>query len=258
LKKRVELLISGLYFDNFSAEAVKSESGGIIYVPVVAVVKNQYKELPNASIILNVYTGARSENYTLYSSVSLPMNRTGTQFNYIPLMGWQSGKYEFTAKLVSDGVVYAVSPVITVEDLTFGADYKRAQTFVFAENDTTVTNVRVYLKRAEVYVTGDIVVTIHEDGRTEPGTELACCTIANSSVNSSSYSWINASLNCSLAGETTYWLVLASPDASGDYDYYWGAEYKSDRKEGDAWYYDGNSWTRDNLECLTMAFELFV
>jgi len=53
-------------------------------------------------------------------------------------------------------------------------------------------------------------------------------------------------------------LVLASPDASGGYDYYWGADYKSDRKEGEAWYYDGKSWTRANLECLTMAFELFV
>ena len=220
-------------------------------------VKNLYKELPNASIILNVYTGASAENYTLYSSVRLPMNRTETQYNYIPIMGWQSGKYEFTANVVSDGTVYAVSHVITVEDLTFGAGYKRAQTFVFAGNDTTVTNVSVYIKRAGVSVTGDIFVTIHEDGGTEPGTELACFTIANSSVNTS-YSWVNASLNCSFASGTTYWLVLASPDASGGYEYYWGAEYKSDTKEGEAWYYDGNSWTRANLEGVVMAFELFV
>ncbi len=69
-------------------------------------------------------------------------------------MGWQSGKYEFTAKVVSNGIVYAVSPVITVEDLTFGADYK----------------------------------------------------------------------------------------SNG----------------GEAWYYDGKSWITDNLEGVTMAFELFV
>jgi hypothetical protein len=256
--KRVELPIRGVYFDNFSAEPWKSRTGEIIYVPVVAVVKNQYKELPNASIILNVYTGASSENRPLYSSVRLPMNRTETQYNYIPLMGcWQSGKYEFTAKVVSDGTVFAVSHVITVEDLTFGAGYKRAQTFVLADNDTTVTNVSVYIKRADDSVSGDISVKIHEDGGTEPGTELAGCTIANSSVNTS-YSWVNASLNCSLAGGTTYWLVLASPEASGRYDYYWGAEYKSDTKEGEGWYYDGKSWRRDNLECLTMAFELVV
>ncbi len=254
--KRVELPITGVYFEHFSVEPMKSGSGAIIYVPVAAVVSNSYKELPNASIILDVYTGVSSENYTLYSSVSLPMDRTETQFNYIPLMGWQSGKYEFTAKVVSDGIVYAVSQVITVEDLTFGADYKRAQTFVFTGNDTTVTNVRVYLKRTGVSVTGDIIVKIHEDGGTEPGTELAGCTIANSSVNTS-YSWVNGSCNCALANGTTYWLVLASPDASDGYDYYWGADYnKSDG--GEAWYYDAKSWTTANLECVTMTFELFV
>jgi len=253
--KRVELPIRGVYFDNFSVEPVKNESGGIIYVPVLAGVNNHYKELSNAYIALNVFTGASSENYTLYSSVRLPLNRTETQFNYIPLMGWQSGKYEFTANVVSDGIVYAVSPVITVEDLTFGAGYKRAQTFVFADNDTTVTNVRVYLKRADVSVSGDIIVTIHEDGGTEPGTELACCTIANSSVNTT-YAWLNASCNCTLANGTTHWLVLASPDASGGYDYYWGADYKSNG--GEAWYYDAKSWTTANLEGVIMAFELFV
>ena len=252
--KRVELPISGVYFEHFTVEPVKSGSGAIIFVPVVAVVNNLYKELPNASIILNVYTGASSENYTLYSSVSMPLNRTETQYNYIPLMGWQSGKYEFRAKVVSDGTVYAVSPVIVVEDLTFGANHRRAQTFVLTEN-VTVTNVRVYIKRADDSGHGDVNVKINEDGGTEPGTELACCTIANSSVNTS-YSWVNASINCSLLGGTTYWLVLDSQDASGGYDYYWGADYKSNG--GEAWYYNGKSWTSDNLEWLVMAFELFV
>jgi len=67
---------------------------------------------------------------------------------------------------------------------------------------------------------------------------------------------INASCNCALANGTTYWLVLASPDASGGYDYYWGADYKSDG--GEAWYYDGKSCTTANLECLAMTFELFA
>ncbi len=47
---------------------------------------------------------------------------------------------------------------------------------------------------------------------------------------------INASCNCALAAGTTYWLVLASPDASGGYDYYRGADYKSDG--GEAGYYN--------------------
>ncbi len=258
-EKRVELLIKSVYFEVFDALPVRFDPGRIIYVYVVAVVKNLYKELPNASIILNVYTGASSENYTLYSSGSLPLNRTETRYNYIPMMGWQSGRYKFTATVISEGTLYAVSPARIVEDLTFGADYKRAQTFVPTDN-RTATSVSVYLKRADELVHGDIYVKIHEDGGIEPGTELACCTIANSSVNTT-YSWVNASLNCSLAGGATYWLVLESPDASSGYDYYWGADYKNknkrDANKGEAaWYYNGNSWTTDNLEGLIMAFGL--
>ena len=37
----------------------------------------------------------------------------------------------------------------------------------------------------------------------------------------------------------------------------WGADYKSNGG-GEAWYYDGKSWTTDNLEGVVMAFELFV
>ncbi len=258
-EKRVELLIKSVYFEVFDALPVRFDPGRIIYVYVVAVVKNLYKELPNASIILNVYTGASSENYTLYSSGSLPLNRTETRYNYIPMMGWQSGRYKFTATVISEGTLYAVSPARIVEDLSFGADYKRAQTFVPTDNQTA-TSVSVYLKRADELVHGDIYVKIHEDGGIEPGTELACCTISNSSVNTT-YGWVNASLNCSLAGGATYWLVLESPDASSGYDYYWGADYKyknkRDANKGEAaWYYNGNSWTTDNLEGLIMAFGL--
>ncbi|MCW3129298.1 MAG: hypothetical protein N2V75_04260 [Methanophagales archaeon] len=255
-EKRVELLIKSVYFEVFDTLPVRSDSGSIIFVYVVAVVKNLYKELPNASIVLNVYTGVDSENYTLYSSGSLPMNRTETR-SYIPLMGWQSGKYKFTARVISGGALYAVSPARIVEDLTFGANYKRAQTFLLSDN-LTVTNVSVYLKRADELVHGDVYVRIHEDGGIEPGTELACCSITNSSVNTT-YGWVNASLNCSLTGGTTYWLVLESPDASSGYDYYWGADYKKNaayKNKGAAWYYNGNSWTTDNLEGLIMTFEL--
>jgi hypothetical protein len=62
--KRVELPIRGVYFEHFSVEPVKSGSGAIIYVPVLAEVNNPYKELSNVSIVLNVYTCASSE-YTL-------------------------------------------------------------------------------------------------------------------------------------------------------------------------------------------------
>ena len=39
-------------------------------------------------------------------------------------------------------------------------------------------------------------------------------------------------------------------------DLTFGADYKSNG--GEAWYYDGKSWITDNLEGVTMAFELFV
>jgi len=113
-EKRVELLIRSVYFEVFDALPAKDESGRIGYVYVVAVVKNLEKELPNVSISLEV-AGASSESFTIYSSPYLPLERTEIKYNYIPKEGWKSGKYEFTEKVIADGILYAVSPVRTVE-----------------------------------------------------------------------------------------------------------------------------------------------
>ncbi len=106
-----------VYFDVFDALPFRNESGSLIYVSIHSVVENQYKDLPNASIRLDVSTGASAENFTIFSG-SLSLNRTETQFNYVPLMDQKSEKYAFRTKVIADGIVYAVSSVRTEESFT--------------------------------------------------------------------------------------------------------------------------------------------
>ena len=107
-----------VYFEVFDALPFRDESGSLIYVSFHSVVENQYKNLPNASIRLDVSTGASAyENFTTFSG-GLSLNRTETQFNYVPLMDHKSEKYVFRTKVIADGIVYAVSSVRTVESFT--------------------------------------------------------------------------------------------------------------------------------------------
>jgi hypothetical protein len=91
-EKKVELLIRSVYFETFDALPAKDEAGNIGYIYTVSVIKNLYKELPNAVITLQV-SGAAEENIDIYSSPYLPLNRTEIRYNYIPIKGWKNGKY---------------------------------------------------------------------------------------------------------------------------------------------------------------------
>jgi hypothetical protein len=115
-EKRVELQTRSVYFEVFDTLPAKDDSGRIGYVYVVAVVKNLYKDLPNVSISLDV-SDATADSISIYSSPYLPLERTEIKYNYIPKAGFKSGKYLFTAKVTSDGTLYAVSPLKTVEVL---------------------------------------------------------------------------------------------------------------------------------------------
>jgi LPXTG-motif cell wall-anchored protein len=112
--KRVELPIRSVYFELFDVLPAKDDQGNVGYIYTVSVIKNLYKELPDAAISLHV-SGAASEDHIIYTSPSLPLNRTEIKYNYIPVAGWKKGDYEFTAKVTSEGVTYAISPVKTFE-----------------------------------------------------------------------------------------------------------------------------------------------
>ncbi len=109
-EKRVELPIRSVYFGVFDAQPAKDESGRIGYVYVVAVVKNLYKELPNVTVTLDV-SGVTTESIDIYSAPFLSLDRTEIKYNYITQ---ETGKYEFRERVISDGIVYAVSPTRTV------------------------------------------------------------------------------------------------------------------------------------------------
>ena len=146
--------------------------------------------------------------------------------------------------------------MLNVEWPAFGEGYKRAQTFKLAA-DSTLTTARVNIKKAADHITGDVKITICADGGTQPGTEIATYTISDSGIGDS-FAWHDASFDCTLAGGTTYWLVLDSPDASGGWDYHWTAGHPMDYSDGEAWYYDSSSstWTTNGMDGADMTFEL--
>lgn len=109
--------LNDIDFDAFDEIPFRDESGSLIYVSFHSVVEHQYKDLPNASIRLDVSSGASAENFTSFSG-GLSLNRTETQFNYVPLMDRKSEKYEFRTKVIADGILYAVSSLRTVESFT--------------------------------------------------------------------------------------------------------------------------------------------
>lgn len=145
-------------------------------------------------------------------------------------------------------------------DPGFGETCKRAQTFKLDSN-ATLNNVSVYIKEAADWVTGNITVSIHEDGGTGPGTKVASATILDGTV-STSYTWITVPFNCNLTGSNKYWLVLESPDANGGTASYWwnagsiwpNGPYLS----GEALYSDNSPWTTSGLGGVDMTFELNI
>lgn len=107
--KRVELLIKAVYFEVFDVLPAVDEEGRMGYAHIIVVVKNVYRELPNTSIVLYV-TGNTNETIEIYKTTKLLLGRTEARYNYIPKEGWKDGKYIFQAKVISEGIVYAISP----------------------------------------------------------------------------------------------------------------------------------------------------
>jgi len=145
----------------------------------------------------------------------------------------------------------------------FGVGYKRAQTFELA-GDATLHGVKIELKKSLDWesnpVTGDIKASICTDGGTQPGIEIASATIHDSDVSTADYGWIDATFNCSLMGETIYWLMLESPDGTnGGWSYYWNADNTDPYSGGEAQYYDDGvgSWV-NGYESVDMTFQLNI
>ena len=144
--------------------------------------------------------------------------------------------------------------------LGFGNNFKRAQTFEL-DSGATLNDVSVYIRKNNP--TWDYInATIHENGiGGEPGDVLAYSTINDSAV-TLNYTWVGADFGCQLTGEETYWLVLESLDSSDNYAYYWNSSFAGDAvgyyPNGDAWHYNGSSWTTSGLWGVDMTFELNI
>jgi hypothetical protein len=115
-EKDVRLVVRTVYFLAFDVAPAKNAEGRIGYAYVVATVRNLFKPLKNAEVVLSVsYSGKAIENVSVSKIPLLPLNDTEFKYNYIPMDGWKPGKYQFQMLLYSGGRLYAKTEIKTLE-----------------------------------------------------------------------------------------------------------------------------------------------
>ena len=118
-EKTIKLVVRTVYFLSFNVVPAKDSEGRIGYAYIVATVRNLFKPLPNAKVVLRVYKdGEHLEDVEVSTLPQLPLNDTEFKYNYIPQGGWKSGDYAFQMLLYSGNVLYAKTQV---EHLKVGA-----------------------------------------------------------------------------------------------------------------------------------------
>ncbi|NJE03883.1 hypothetical protein [Thermococcus sp. MV11] len=115
-EKEVRLVVKTVYFVAFDVVPAKNSEGRIGYAYVVATVRNLFKPLKDAEVVLRVsYNGKPVENVSVSKMPLLPLNDTEFKYNYVPIEGWKPGKYEFQMLLYSSGKLYAKTEIKTLE-----------------------------------------------------------------------------------------------------------------------------------------------
>ena len=115
-EKTIKLVVRTVYFLSFNVVPAKDSEGRIGYAYIVATVRNLFKPLPNAKVVLRVYKdGEHLEDVEVSTLPQLPLNDTEFKYNYIPQGGWKSGDYAFQMLLYSGGRLYAKTEVKTLE-----------------------------------------------------------------------------------------------------------------------------------------------
>ena len=115
-EKEVKLVVKTVYFLAFDVVPAKNAEGRIGYAYVVATVRNLFKPLKDAEVVLSVsYNGKPVENVSVSKMPLLPLNDTEFKYNYVPVDGWKAGEYEFQMLLYSGGRLYAKTEVKTLE-----------------------------------------------------------------------------------------------------------------------------------------------
>ena len=137
-EKRITMVADVVFFESFDTVTVYKEgTREIVFVKVVYTVKNLYRPLPGAEVVLvvtfkpaaagaelpAVLTGARDlvvpkaaeaqsyvlETVVMASLAELSQGRTSSTYNYIPSGGWKAGTYGFDLQLRAAGKTYTTT-----------------------------------------------------------------------------------------------------------------------------------------------------
>ncbi len=102
--RTLRLTLKIVFVEFFSIKPIVTAKNELIAARLKLVVKNVYKTISDASMILRVYKdGAPWENRTLMESSILPPGRVEYTFDYIPSRQWQGGNYTFTVEIYGMG-----------------------------------------------------------------------------------------------------------------------------------------------------------
>jgi len=114
--KVVEMVVHTVYFISFDVAPAKNSKGEIGYAYIFSTVRNLFKPLKNARLVLSVkYNGKPLENVSVATIPVLPLNDTEFKYNYIPKDGWKAGTYTFQMMLYSGKTLYAETKEVSLK-----------------------------------------------------------------------------------------------------------------------------------------------
>ena len=116
-EKEVTLTVKTVYFEGFGVVPNYREgTEELAFAQVVYTVKNLYKPVENAQVILKVnFNDAPLDEVSLATLSPLEIGRVGLNYNYIPAEGWKSGSYGFELELRLEGKPYATTQGETLD-----------------------------------------------------------------------------------------------------------------------------------------------
>jgi len=104
-QKMVSLILETVYFESFGLVPNYSRATDeLVFAQVVYTVKNLYRPVKTAEIILHVsLNGISVDEVSLATLNPLEMGRVSLNYNYVSSEGWRSGTYSFKLELLLEG-----------------------------------------------------------------------------------------------------------------------------------------------------------
>lgn len=123
-EKTITLTVATVYFEGFSTVPnYHTDTGEFAFIQIVYTVRNLYKTVNKAEVILEISQGGTPlEEVSLVSLSPLDIGRVGLNYNYIPASGWVNDNYGFRLRLNINDKPYAstVEEQLNISDILTG------------------------------------------------------------------------------------------------------------------------------------------